>query len=197
MTGTSHALLHDQHGATIVEFGMVAPILMLAIMGVFDMGHSIYTSAVIRGSIQKVARDSTIEGADTKSAALDSRVTASVHAIMPQAVLTFDRKSYTNFSNVAQPEDFDDIDGDGMCDNGEPFEDANGNGVYDLDRGKAGQGGARDAVLYTVTVTYPRVFPMAKLAGFSQQVTSTTQTVLRNQPYGAQNEDAPKVGKCT
>jgi Flp pilus assembly protein TadG len=186
------ALARDTRGATIVEFGMVAPILLLALMGLFDMGHNIYTSAIVQGTIQKAARDSTIEASN--GATLDSRVTSAVHSVMPQAKLTFDRKSY---ASVQQPEDFSDINGDGVCGNGEPFEDANGNGTWDRDRGRAGQGGARDAVLYTVTVDYPRLFPMAKLAGMSPQVTTVSHTVLRNQPYGVQSSEAPKVGKCS
>ena len=41
---------------------------------------------------------------------------------------------------------------------GEPFEDANANGTWDEDRGSDGQGGARDAVLYVVSVSYRRAF---------------------------------------
>jgi hypothetical protein len=47
------------------------------------------------------------------------------------------------------------VNGDGVCNAGEPFEDANANGSWDADQGKAGSGGARDAVLYEVQVTYP------------------------------------------
>lgn len=195
MTGPGRRLLCNEAGATIVEFGMVAPILLLAMMGLFDMSHNIYTSAVVQGAIQKVARDSSIEG--SAAATLDSRVTAAVHSIMPQATLSFERKAYTNFSDVAQPEDYDDVNGDGVCGGGEPFEDANGNGAYDTDRGVAGQGGARDAVLYTVTARYPRLFPMAQLAGLSANVTTISRTVLRNQPYSAQNTNVPEVGTCT
>jgi Flp pilus assembly protein TadG len=197
VTGQAIHLLRDREGATIVEFGMVAPILMLALMGLFDMSHNIYTSAILQGAIQKAARDSTIEGAASTGAVLDNRVTAAVRSIMPQATLNFDRKSYTSFSNVQQPEDFTDVNGDGVCGNNEPFEDANGNGMWDRDRGKLGYGAARDAVLYTVTVDYPRLFPMAKLAGMSPQVTTVSHTVLRNQPYGVQSSEAPKVGKCS
>ena len=95
----------------------------------------------------------------------------------------------------ARPEDFTDINGDGDCNDGEPFEDVNGNGTWDADRGQSGSGGARDAVLYTVTVTYPRMFPYMKILGFSDTVTARARTVLRNQPYGPQNA-ARRVGNC-
>ena len=57
-------------------------------------------------------------------------------------------------------------------------------------------GGARDAVLYDVTVTYPRAFPVMGLLGFSHTVSAQAQTVLRNQHYGPQNRPAG-VGNCT
>ena len=80
-------------------------------------------------------------------------------------------------------------------DNGECFEDVNGNGKWDSDRGKTGQGGADDAVLYTVSVKYKRLFPMAKMFGWSSDLTVKASTVLRNQPYGEQA--TPNYAKCT
>ena len=186
----------DERGATIVEFAMIAPVLMMTLMGLFDMGYNMYTSAVLQGAIQKVARDATIEGAATLATTLDARVTRSVRSVMPQATIAFERASYTTFSQVGEPEDYNDVDSDGQCDSGEPFEDANGNGTYDQDRGTSGQGGARDAVLYTVTVSYPRTFPLAKMIGFSNTVTSSTHSVLRNQPYTSQSVAAPTTGNC-
>ena len=115
------------------------------------------------------------------------------------AVLQFERQSYTDFANVNRGEDFNDLDGNGLCDNGEPYEDANGNGKWDASTGKAGFGDARDAVLYTVTVTYHRAFPIyALMPGQSENFTLRASTVLRNQPYGANNSAAaPSTGNCT
>ena len=79
---------------------------------------------------------------------------------------------------------------------GEPFEDANGNGQWDADRGRSGFGGARDAVLYSVNVEYDRFFPIARFIGVSETMDMTVSTVLRNQPYGLQDSGAPAVGNC-
>lgn len=195
--GRLRSLLHDIQGATIVEFAFVAPVLLLMVMGIFDLGHNMYTSAMLQGSVQQAARDSTIEGAAGNTAALDQIVTDAVRAVSPAATLQFDRKAYSSFSDVSRPEDFTDVDGNGTCDAGEPFEDINGNGTWDSDRGLVGQGGARDAVLYTVRITYPRVFPIARLIpGQSDTFTIETKTVLRNQPYGVQNGAGVSTGNC-
>ncbi|MBV1916458.1 MAG: pilus assembly protein [Sphingomonadaceae bacterium] len=185
----------DSRGAAAVEFALVAPVLLIGMMGVFDLGHNMYTASVLHGAIQKTARDSTIEGAAGQGAILDQRVTDMVRRIAPGATLQFNRDSYTTFSNVSQPEDFTDVNGSGACDANEPFEDANGNGSWDADMGKTGFGGARDAVMYEVSVTYKRPFPISKLIGQSDMFTTVVRTVLRNQPFGPQgNSTTP--GTC-
>ena len=181
-----HRLADAEGGATLVEFALLSPVLLMLLMGMFDMGYNIYASVLLNGSIQKAARDSTLESAASKAHAIDAIVTQAVHGISPNATITFDRKAYANFSDVSEPEDFTDVNGDGTCDNGEPFEDVNGNGTWDTDRGIEGMGGARDAVLYTVTVRYPRAFPIANLIGLPPYFETKAQTVLRNQPFGAQ-----------
>lgn len=189
----SRSLAGDQTGAAIVEFALIAPVVLMTLFGIFDLGHGMYTKALLQGSIEKASRNSTIESATTGT--LDSTVTAVVRRIAPGATIVFDRKSYTNFTDVGQAEDFTDTDSSGDCNNGETFEDANANGVWDANQGRTGNGGARDAVLYTVTVTYPRVFPIARLLGQSNTMKMSSVTVLRNQPYGLQNT-APAMGTC-
>ena len=197
MTGATvfHRLARERRGAAALEFAMVAPALCLTMMGIFDMGYNIYAATMVQGAIQHAARESTIEGSDQRQAQIDARVSRAVHDVVPRATIAFSRKAYANFSDVARPEDYTDSDDNGVCDNGEPFEDANRNGTWDDDRAANGQGGARDAVLYSVTVTYARGFPMAGLIGLPDTVTTRADTVLRNQPYKLQ-DNKPVVDQC-
>ena len=193
------ALLRDQSGVTIIEFAMIAPVLMLMLMGLFDLSYNMYTTQMLQGAIENASRNSTIEGAAGKEAQLDAMVTTAVHAVAPAATLTFTRRAYSSFTKAGRPEDFTDIDSDGTCGKGEPFEDTNGNGRWDADGGKTGFGGARDAVLYTVVVKYQRPFPIAGfIPGQSKTFTLSAANVLRNQPYGQQAANsAPVTGSCT
>lgn len=186
-------LLHDGRGVSTVEFALIAPVMLMTLFGLFDLGHGMYTKALLEGTIEKAARNSAIEGATT--GALDTRVTNAVRQIAPGSTLSFARKTYTDFSNVRQPEDWTDSNSNGACDNGEPFEDANQNGSWDSDRGRNGNGGARDAVLYKVTVSYPRIMPIGRLIGQSNTTTMTAVAILRNQPFGLQATPAA-VGNC-
>ena len=187
------SLASDESGAAIVEFALIAPVMLMTLFGMFDMGHGMYTKALLQGAIEQAARNSTIEGATTGT--LDTKVTRVVRQIAPNASIVFSRKSYTNFTDVGQPEEFIDGDSNGTCDNGETFEDANSNAVWDANQGRTGNGGARDAVLYTVMISYPRYFPVARFIGGSNMILLSTTTVLRNQPYGLQNT-APPTGIC-
>lgn len=186
-------LAKDQQGAAIVEFALVAPVFLMALMGMFDLSYNMYTAALLEGAIQKAARDSSLEGS---AVTLDDAVTEAVQVIAPDADLQFARTAYSDYADVAQPEDYTDMNGDSRCNDGEPFEDVNANSRWDADRGVSGFGGARDAVLYEVTVTYDRPFPISGfIPGMSRRVTTVARTVLRNQPFG-QRVTVATVGNC-
>ncbi len=187
LPGIFRRLKRDEQGATLVEFALVSPVFFMALIGMFDICYNIYAASIINGALQKAARDSTIEAADNNQSSIDSRVSDAVRKVVPTAQFSFERSAYTNFSDVGRPEDFTDSNNDGMCNDGEAFEDVNGNAQWDADRGSTGFGGARDAVLYTVTVTYNRQFPLHKMIGLSPTVTTQATTVLRNQPFAMQD----------
>ena len=188
-------LCRDATGATVVEFAAIAPALLMVLLGLMDLSYNIYTTTLLEGAIQQAGRTSSIEGAGARSLAIDTKLRSIVDDIVPNAAIAISRRAYTDYTDVEQPEDFTDTNADGVCSDGEPFEDVNGNGTWDEDRGRDNTGGARDAVLYDVTITYPRAFPVMGLLGFSETVTAKARTVLRNQPYGPQNRPAA-VGSC-
>ena len=189
----------DESGVTIVEFGFAMPVMAVILMALFDVGFQVYAQSVIDGAVQEAARATTMEEGGPKTATLDAMVTRNVRTVIPGAQLAFTRKNYQNFSDVGEPEEFTDTAGseDGICNDGEPFEDVNGNGSWDADRGSTGVGGARDAVLYGATASFDRVFPFPYMLGLPQTVTIGSSTVLRNQPYDEQGARDPVVGTCT
>ncbi|MCW1383489.1 pilus assembly protein [Novosphingobium sp. KCTC 2891] len=189
------ALARSRDGATVVEFALILPVLMTALMGVFDISYNMWATTMLQGSLQQAARASTLESASGLTGTIDGKITTRVHELVPKATVTFSRRAYANFTNVGTAEDYTDTNNNGACDANEPFEDANANGAWDADRGVNGVGGARDAVLYKVTMSYPRAFPLANLIGLSKTVSVTASTVLRNQPFKLQEASA-KVGYC-
>lgn len=188
----------DESGAAMVEFALIAPVLCMTLMGLFEVSHEMYVASVVEGAIHQAGRDNTIEDALDGSAGLDARVRGRVLEVVPKdAIIRFQRHSYENFSDVGSAEEFTDQNGDGTCNDGEPFVDANSNGRWDRDRGAQGDyGTASDAVLYRVVVRYQRLFPVAKLIGMDNNVYIRRQVLLRNQPYSTQNARAT-VDYCT
>ena len=67
-------VLRDRQGVTAIEFALLAPVLLLAILGVFDTAYDMYTASLIEGAIQKAARDSTLENAALNTAEIDDVV---------------------------------------------------------------------------------------------------------------------------
>lgn len=200
MTRAVKALRRDVRGATLVEFALVAPVLGLLLVGAFDMGHTLYMKTVLQGIMQKTARDSGLESGLGADKLIDAKVTSQVKALANNADVKFSRRFYRTFSDAAaaKAEPFTDTNDNKKCDAGEPYEDQNRNGTRDADGADDGQGGAKDSVLYTVTVEYPRMFPMNTMLGFSDVSTVKGAMILANQPYGDQGSYAgPIVRNCS
>lgn len=176
-------LARDRRGVAVTEFAILAPVLVLLLLGTMDLSYQAYVRALLEGAIQKAGRDSGIEGATTTS--IDATVAAAVYPVARRATFTFSRKSYKTFSQVS-PERFTDTNGNGRRDSTECYDDVNGNQQWDADPGAEGQGGANDVTLYTVVASYPRLFPLAALIGWSPTQTVTAKTLLKNQPYATQ-----------
>lgn len=190
------ALWRERQGATVIEFAIVTPVMLILIMGLGDILYQEYAQSILNGALQKAGRDSSIQGGGAAASTIDAKVIAMMTPIMatPTQVTCPTtaagtwcslRENYDTFTAVA-PEPFTDNDGDGRCDHGEPFSDVNGNGTWDVDPGTSGQGGANDVTLYSISITYPRLFPVAGLMGWPSTQTVKASTLLKNQPYASQ-----------
>jgi Flp pilus assembly protein TadG len=192
----------DRRGATVVEFALIAPVLAVMLIGAFDIGHTLYMNAALQGVVQKTARDSALEGGTSTAAAaaLDKQLADQVQVLASDSKVTISRRFYRTYAaaSAKKAEAFTDVNKNGTCDAGEPYEDANLNSNWDRDGGNSGQGGAKDATVYTATVTYPRLFPFWRMVGGSETATVSATTVLRNQPYGDQGSYGTMVKRnCT
>lgn len=179
-------LLADRAGATIVEFAIVMPVMLMLIMGSLEFGLNVYMRAVLEGAMQKAGRNSSLQTAQSGQSAIDTYVADRVKAILPGATVSFARQNYSTFSSVNNPENFTDSNANGRYDAGECFIDMNGNNTWDADMGRTGLGGANDVVEYTATVTYPTLIPAATVFKISPTTTIKATTILRNQPFASQ-----------
>jgi Flp pilus assembly pilin Flp len=186
------ALRRDAKGATIVEFALIVPVMCVLLLGTLDLGYRSYVNSVMQGALHEAARMATVGGVTT--AAIETRVRDRLRSFSRNATITVNTRSYYDFSGVKTPETItQDTAPTGSYNPGDCFQDFNGNGTYDLDRGRTGVGGAEDVVYFEVTMTYPHIVPVGKLLGWSGDVSVTQNTVLRNQPYAGRNNSTAVI----
>ena len=186
MTRQLRALPGNTAAAAVMEFALVAPILLMLILGALEVGLNLYLRSVLEGAMAQAGRSSSLEAAQAGQTAIDNQVRTQVHAVLPDARVTFQRSNYMTFSDVGRPEDFTDANGNGTYDIGECFTDENRNAQWDADVGADGLGGANDVVRYTATLDYSGIIPDFTRLGISSNRRLTASTTLRNQPFSVQ-----------
>lgn len=184
----------SSRGVTTVEFAIVAPVFLLLVTGLMDVGHVIYAKSILDGAVQEAARSSALETGDTTAA--DAFVLQRVSPVMPDVTVTSTRKSYYDFSDIGRPEIWNDANSNGTCDNGESYTDENGNGSWNSDAGSNGNGGANDVVLYTVKARFGLLFAGGLLPASWADQTLTSIAVRKNQPFASQAERGSSAGTC-
>lgn len=187
----------DQSGATIVEFAMVAPALVLILLAGFDFGHRSYATSVLQGALADSARAASVQNpvisgsGTTLEERVENAMTSQISPVAtPGYTLEVTQSNFYDFSGIGNPEKIVlDNDSDGMYDEeeGDCFSDLNENGEFDLDTGRDGRGGSNDVVFYEATLTMDALVPLANLLGGESTYTLRAETAIRNQPWGAQS----------
>jgi len=95
-------LARDTRGAPALEFAMVAPVFLLLMLGVANVGQLIYAKILLNGAVEQAARTSATENGDTTAA--DNTVQKIVGPIVPGATFTTTRYRYYDFTDVGRAE---------------------------------------------------------------------------------------------
>ncbi|TXC71222.1 pilus assembly protein [Sphingomonas ginsenosidivorax] len=178
--------LRDTRGAALMEFAIVAPVLLTMIVGGLGAGHTLYVQSVLDGEMQKAARDMSLEdaSAEARQAAIEDRVRDQVHKLVKGADVDFELTAYHDYRDAdAKVEEYVDGNHDGTCNKGESYVDANNNNSWDREGGTTGIGGSKDVVLLKAIVSYASFLPFGQTRG---QMNLTSTTLLRNQPSSDQ-----------
>jgi Flp pilus assembly pilin Flp len=191
-------LRRNDRGVTVVEFALLSPVLALLMFGLVDVAQRIYLTSVAQGTLFRAARRATI--GDQTTTQIDNFVKAELKDFSKNATVTITKKSYSAFTGVSTLEKITSDTapvgtynkGTSALSPGDCYEDTNNNWKRD-EKGKSGLGQSDDVIYYEVKVDFPRVIPLAGFMGLSNAVTVQVNTVLRNQPYGAQIPETPSV----
>lgn len=186
-------LLADTCGATLVEFGIIVGPLCVLLLGGLDLGYQSYLRSMLQGALNDVARSGSMEAPefDCEGESVEEKLGCVIQTrtdvVARNATYAIETRNFYDFSGVGRSEKLiTDHNENGVYDEGDCFEDLNENGAYDEDAGREGLGGADDVAFYEVTLTMPRLFPMAGLLGVSENYVITARSAIRNQPYARQ-----------
>ena len=187
-------LAADTTGAAAIEFALVAPVFMLLLLGLGDLGHMVYVKSVLNGAVEDAARSGSLETADTT--AIDNAVKARIAPVVPNATVSTTRRSYFDFADINRAEKWTDSNNNGTCDNGENYIDENKSGSWEANVGRASNGSAGDVVLYTVTVSYQPVFTAKFMSNWGSTRSLSATAVRKNQPFADQSSYGSSAGTC-
>ena len=181
-----------QDGVTAVEFGFIAPVLFLLVMGIVEAGLIMSAQNTLESATYVASRTGRTGFVDTGK----TQEETIIDLLKERASLFLDTdyvgidamsvttKTYADLDGINEPEPYVDANSNGVRDNGENFTDINGNGVWDEDRGGSGFGSAGEIVVYTVTYPWPLFTPLVgEFIGTDGIFTLTSRAVVKNEPF--------------
>ena len=190
MTRRFRSLHADQRGVTVVEFAMVAPVLMFFIAGLLEVGYVSFARSTLESSILAASRSSRVsdcpkENAKQLEEQLIERMSAIVSADGQPPQLTIEAYGQ-EFGDVDNPEPFSDDNNNGTRDPGESYTDVNGNSQWDEDMGQDGDYGSfGEVVQFSASFNVPSLLPFVanRINEGKDFYTIEAVTVVRNEPF--------------
>lgn len=178
----------SSRGANLIEFAFVAPIFLLILIGLFDVGGMLVIQNALDAGAREAARFGLTGGTSdglAREDAIRERVLRAIKThsggIIPIDKVLINVSSYDSIENVDSPEPYEDINKNGAYDVGEVYEDTNGNNQWDPDRGASGSFGAGgEAVKYEVSYDWK---PFLSLFGFKDNMRLVGQATVRNEDF--------------
>ena len=190
-------LASDERGATAVEFALVAPVLLVAVIGLFDLGYNIYTNSLLAGrdparrrairpSKARTARAAEIDNGSTRA------VRGMVHHAEPRVPAQglrqlHRRRAARGLHRHRQGRHLQQR----RAVRGRQRQRHLGRGPRPRRQGRR----ARRGALHRHGRPIRARSRCAAARASARTFTAVARTVLRNQPYGAQNI-APAVENC-
>jgi Flp pilus assembly protein TadG len=173
-------------GVTAVEFALIAPVLMMLLMGTIEISLIMYAKTVMEGATfesSRTGKTGYVAENKTQQQTIIDTLNARVGMLMDTSKVTVTSKAYSNFSNIEQPEPFVDTNGNGTRDSNENFTDVNGNGEYDTDMGISGYGNSQQITVYTISYPWTVQTPLMGEFFAGNTVNITARSVVKNEPY--------------
>ena len=150
------AFARDNRGVTAVELALIAPVLIIILVGIIELSIGMFINTVVEGSLKDASRlglTGQIQEGTSNTQALVDMINDATLGLISLTTADVTTLVYENFAYVGKGEEYTDLDGNGewtpgpftdtdgtVYPDGEPWVEVNGNGVYDADFGVAGLG---------------------------------------------------------
>lgn len=178
-----HANLGER-GSALIEAALGLPVLLSALIGVFEIANFYFISAAVENAVLHASRFGVTGGSEegqTREEQVRATIAEQTFGQVDMSTVQIETLVYQQFGDIGEPEPFTDENNDGQYNDGEPFSDVNGNGTWDDDMAIAGLGGAGDIVLYRVRYEAKSLTGFADWAHRALNIQSTV--AVRNEPF--------------
>ncbi|MDH3662382.1 MAG: pilus assembly protein [Alphaproteobacteria bacterium] len=175
----------DDAGQAIVEFAFVGPILLGLLCGVFEFSGILFAQTLLEGGARQASRYG-VTGTSTAGVSREDMILQIIeensYGVIDTDEIDMETLVYESFADVGQPEPFTDANSNGIFDDGEDFEDINGNSFWDEDMGQAGLGGPGDIVVYRLRYDWTIMIPVFR-PFFGDAISLDANVAVRNEPF--------------
>ena len=188
----------NSDGSAAIEFAFTAPLLIMTIVGIMEFSMIMFLNTAIEGGLRDAARFGTtgaVPAGTSRTEVIVQKLQDASLGLIPMEAETVHALAYSNFSEVGQPEPYNDTNpANGQYDAGESFTDVNANGQWDADMGTPGLGGPCAVVVYRGETQWQLLLGLLADA-IGNPVVLTASTAVRNEPFG--NSPCSSVGGGT
>ena len=179
------AFLQNQEGVSAIQFALLAPIFIFAMIAALQLGIVMIIENALEGAAREASRFAIVDANLDRESAIRNHVkdTASdlSGGIVKKDNVLISVKAYDKISDLGRPEPFTDLNGNGEYDVGETYVDTNGNGQWDADQGVSGSFGEPGAaVIYEISYVYDTIIP---IFNFNRFYTVTAKTIVVNEDF--------------
>jgi hypothetical protein len=184
--GCLRSFAADTSGGAVVEFALLAPILVLLLVASFELAIMLLVGSSLEAAVLSASRYGITGAAGSGGVSREDRIRAIIgertFGLVDLGGTSIETLVYPSFGDIGRPERFTDANGNGSRDPGEPYTDTNGNGEWDEDMGRAGSGDACEIVLYVVSYDSGPVTHL--LGSVMPTITHRATVAVRNEPFG-------------
>ena len=174
-------------GAALVEFAFAGPIIITMLMGIIEVSMVVFMNLMVEAGVRDASRfgltGAEIEGY-TREEYIVELVNERTMGLLNITSENIDVRVYETFAEIQEAEPFVDANTNGDYDEGEIFNDLNGNEIWDGDPGTPGAGSSDDIVVYRVSANWAILTSyLADLLGDDGLFTITSSIAVRNEPW--------------